>query len=71
MKELNTVEQYTSNATVNVEVQNLNDNEPIFDKSSYVFEVVENIAVGKVIGYVKVEKKYIYFDYKRVFVVYE
>ena len=44
--ETNTKERLSSTATVTVNVEDLNDNHPSFDKDSYTAIVTENADVG-------------------------
>ena len=47
-------EQFKSNATVVIELENENDNSPVFEKPSYKFIIPEDTNVGETIGHVKV-----------------
>ena len=52
--ETQTTEALSGFAVIEVEVININDNEPTFNKSSYNFTYDEEISVGFVIGTVTV-----------------
>ena len=47
-------ERLSGNATIAIDLLNVNDNKPIFSQSNYVFETSENTGAGTVIGTVKV-----------------
>eukprot|EP00794_Sanderia_malayensis_P011749 gene11749-12969_t len=51
--ETRTKERYNSSANVTIQVINVNDNKPIFQRLIYVFKVLENITTEKAIGKVK------------------
>ncbi|XP_065063594.1 protocadherin Fat 4-like isoform X2 [Rhopilema esculentum] len=46
-------ERFSGNATVTVHLNNMNDNSPIFNQSTYDFKVFENAPAGTVLGFVK------------------
>lgn len=55
--ESETAEKYSGNASVTVELQNVNDNQPKFVSTAYTFTVMENVTESDVLGYVKVREK--------------
>ena len=55
-----TGEKFSGNATVIVQLKNLNDNKPVFVSKTYTFTSSENISIGYHFGAVKVFV-YLYF----------
>ena len=53
-KETLSNEKLTGNASVVIHLKNVNDNSPIFNQSTYVFQVDENAEVETVVGVVQV-----------------
>lgn len=47
------VPQLSSKADISVDIQNINDNEPTFNATSYAMEIPENAAVGTGVGRVE------------------
>lgn len=56
-KETETAEQYEGATNVTVNVINVNDNQPTFERLVYVFTVAESISTDKVVGRVKANDK--------------
>lgn len=46
------VPQLSSKADISVDIQNINDNEPIFNTTAYTMEIDENSVEGTVVGHV-------------------
>ena len=53
-KEMETEEHYEGKANVTVNVINVNDNAPVFERIVYIFTVMESISTETVVGRVKV-----------------
>ena len=53
-KEIETKEEYEGRTNVTVNIINVNDNSPSFERMVYIFPVYENISTEKVVGRVKV-----------------
>eukprot|EP00111_Clytia_hemisphaerica_P005933 TCONS_00017188-protein len=45
--------KHISNATVVIQLENANDNSPIFEESQYSFTTSENVVIGLTLGFVK------------------
>jgi hypothetical protein len=52
--ETDSIEKYSVNKTVIVNITNINDNDPMFNKSQYNFTVNEGDSVGTVLGQIMV-----------------
>ena len=52
--ETDSVEKYSANQTIVVNITNINDHEPVFNESQYTFTVSEGASVGFVLGQIMV-----------------
>ena len=53
-REIGTKEKFEGRANITVNVVNVNDNAPSFERLAYIFLVQENVSTEKVVGRVKV-----------------
>lgn len=57
-RELDTKEKKSSTATVTIDIEDMNDNAPVFEKSDFTLAVKENTSIGTSVAQYNVSKMF-------------